>query len=110
MKAQAFSRDNNKYRSGLEQRYAGYLQQRFLLKEIVKWQFEALKFRLANNTFYTPDFYVLLPDGRIELHEVKGFVRAAGRIKFKTAAAQYPEFCWLWITYDKRTGWKRETL
>src|SRR5262252_4303035 len=35
-------------------------------------KFEGLKFRLADNTFYTPDFAVLPASCVLELHEVKG--------------------------------------
>jgi len=39
----------------------------------VQWhRFEGLKLRLADNTFYTPDFAVMAADGVMECHEVKG--------------------------------------
>ncbi|WP_457320437.1 DUF1064 domain-containing protein [Stenotrophomonas sp. P5_B8] len=57
----------------------------------VQWfRFEGIKLRLADNTFYTPDFAVLAGDGVMELHEVKGFWVDDARVKIKVAADQYP--------------------
>lgn len=58
--------------------------------EIAWYKFEGLKFRLADNTFYTPDFAVMLPCGTMELHEVKGFWTDDARVKTKVAAELYP--------------------
>ena len=57
----------------------------------IQWfKFEGLKFRLADNTFYTPDFEVMAADGVIEIHEVKGFWEDDARVKIKVAADLYP--------------------
>jgi len=58
--------------------------------EIVWHKFEGLKLRLANNTFYTPDFAVMAADGIIECHEVKGYWMDDARAKIKIAADMYP--------------------
>ena len=58
--------------------------------EILWYSFEALRFRLADNTGYTPDFIVLRSDGVIEAHEVKGFWVDDARVKIKVAAEMYP--------------------
>ena len=58
--------------------------------EVVWRKFEGLKFRLADNTFYTPDFAVMLANGQIELHEVKGFWMDDAKAKIKIAADMYP--------------------
>jgi len=58
---------------------------------IVAWfKFEGVKLRLADNTFYTPDFAVMLADGHMEMHEVKGFWQDDARAKIKIAADMYP--------------------
>ena len=57
---------------------------------IVWRKFEGLKLRLADNTFYTPDFAVMAADGVMELHEVKGFWQDDARAKIKIAADMYP--------------------
>ncbi len=57
----------------------------------IQWRkFEGLKLRLADNTFYTPDFAVMAADGVMELHEVKGFWEDDARAKIKIAADLYP--------------------
>jgi len=57
----------------------------------VKWhKFEGLKLRLADNTFYTPDFAVMVADGTLECHETKGFWTDDARVKIKVAASLYP--------------------
>jgi len=73
-----------------EQAYANYLEALRVSGRILWWKFEGIKFRLADNTFYTPDFAVMLPDGMIELHECKGFWTDDARVKIKVAADTYP--------------------
>lgn len=57
----------------------------------VQWyRFEGLKLRLADKTFYTPDFAVMRDDGVLECHECKGFWMDDARVKIKVAAEMYP--------------------
>lgn len=58
--------------------------------QILWRKFEGLKLRLADNTFYTPDFAVMAHDGVMECHEVKGFWMDDARAKIKIAADLYP--------------------
>jgi len=73
-----------------EQSYAGCLDQLKHAGKILWYSFEAIKLRLADNTFYTPDFAVMAADGVIELHEVKGFWTDDARVKIKVAAEKFP--------------------
>lgn len=73
-----------------ERRYAEHLEGLKQAGEIAWYRFEGIKFRLADNTFYTPDFAVMLADGRLEAHEVKGHWQDDARVKIKVAADQYP--------------------
>ena len=73
-----------------EAAYAGLLETRKQLGEVAWYRFEGLKLRLADNTFYTPDFAVMLADGSMECHEVKGHWVDDARVKIKVAAEQYP--------------------
>lgn len=59
---------------------------------LVQWYvFDAIKLRLAASTFYTPDFLVMMPDGQLEIHEVKGgFIEDDAIIKIKVAAEKFP--------------------
>lgn len=74
----------------LEAAYAARLESLKLAGEIADYRFECVKFKLADKTFYTPDFMVLRPDGTFELHEVKGFWEDDARVKIKVAAELYP--------------------
>lgn len=91
----------------LEAKYAGVLELRKKAGEISAYWFEGLKLRLADRTFYTPDFVVQLADGSLELHETKGHWEEDARIKVKVAAAQYP-FRFVALTWSKAGGWKEE--
>jgi hypothetical protein len=73
-----------------EAAYAATLDQRRQAGEVAWFKFEGLKFRLADNTFYTPDFAVMLADGMLEAHEVKGYWQDDARAKIKIAADLYP--------------------
>lgn len=93
-----------------EAEYGEYLEMRYKAGEIVWYKFEGLKLRLANNTFYTPDYPIMLPDGLIEIHEVKGFWTDDARVKIKVAAAMYP-FKFVAVQKVSRKdggGWKYE--
>lgn len=70
--------------------YATTLEVRKYDGEVLWYRFEGMKFRLADNTFYTPDFAVMLANGALEAHEVKGFWTDDGRAKIKIAADMYP--------------------
>ena len=73
-----------------ESAYARTLELRKAAGEVAWYKFEGLKFRLADNTFYTPDFAVQLADGALEAHEVKGYWQDDARAKIKIAADMYP--------------------
>lgn len=93
-----------------EQAYAALLEQRRLENHVAWFKFEGMKFRLADNTFYTPDFMVMLVDGRLQAHEVKGFWQDDARAKIKIAADMYPvEFIAVRPRAKKDGGgWERE--
>ena len=73
-----------------EQAYAATLEQRLHAGEVAWFKFEGIKLRLADNTFYSPDFAVMLADGQLEMHEVKGYWLDDARAKIKIAADLYP--------------------
>lgn len=98
-----------------ELRYASYLESLQLQGVIVMWRFEPLKLRLADRTFYEPDFMVITDEGMIELHEVKGRPGAGpggwmddARVKIKVAAEIFPEFLFVGASGLKSGGWKIE--
>lgn len=73
-----------------ERRYAEHLDMRRRAGAVAWFRFEGMKFRLAEGTFYTPDFAVMLASGELECHEVKGFWEDDARVKVKVVAEQYP--------------------
>ena len=73
-----------------EAEYARLLDSEKQAGAVAWWKFEGLKFRLADNTFYTPDYAVLRADGLMEVHEVNGFWQDDARAKIKIAADMYP--------------------
>jgi len=73
-----------------EAAYGKHLEGRKHAGEVLWYCFEGLKFRLADNTFYTPDYPVLMADLSLEIHEVKGFWQDDARVKIKVAASMFP--------------------
>lgn len=73
-----------------EAAYAATLEHRRHAGEVAWFKFEGVKLRLADNTFYSPDFAVMLADGALEMHEVKGYWQDDARAKIKIAADLYP--------------------
>lgn len=76
----------NKY----EAAYHAELEYRQLAGQIAWFAFEGLTFKLAKDTRYTPDFVVMLPNGAIQCHEVKGHWEDDAKVKIKVAAAKFP--------------------
>jgi len=95
-----------------EAAYAVTLDARRHAGEVAWFKFEGIKLRLADNTFYTPDFAVMLANGALEMHEVKGFWQDDARAKIKIAADLYPlQFLAIQANAKKDGGgWKVEAF
>lgn len=80
--------------------------------DVLWYRFEGIKLRLADNTFYTPDFAVLRSDFVMECHEVKGFWQDDARVKIKVAADSYPFRFFAVKALPKKSGggWEYETF
>lgn len=76
--------------NGTEAEYAKLLEELRVSGEIAWWKFEAIKLKLAENTTYTPDFFVMLSTGHLQAHEIKGFWRDDARVKIKVASEMFP--------------------
>lgn len=74
----------------LEGAYAHTLEARKTNGEVLWFAYEAIKLRLADKTFYTPDFFLMTSSGELECHEVKGFWEDDARVKIKCAAEKFP--------------------
>ena len=93
-----------------EAAHAERLELRKKAGEIAGYWFEAVKLRLADKTWLTPDFLVMLADGTLEFHEVKGgFVRDDSLVKLKVAASLYPLFRFV-LCEKHRNGWTCHTV
>lgn len=93
----------------LEAMYAAHLEALRRSGKIVFWRFESAKFRLADRTWYTPDFYIMRQDGTLEIHETKGFWEDDARVKIKVTAEQFPELQFVAVQWDKcAKGWRFE--
>lgn len=76
-----------------ETKYAVYLDQLRLAGDVLWWKFEPVKLLLAPQTTLTPDFMVMLADGALEMHDVKGakaIYTDDAKVKMKLAANTYP--------------------
>jgi hypothetical protein len=99
-------------RNKTEAAYEALLESRRQAGEVAWYRFEGVKLRLADNTFYTPDFAVMLASGLMELHEVKGVWHDDARVKIKVAAQMYP-FRFLAVRQKPKKaggGWEQEVF
>jgi hypothetical protein len=95
--------------------YADWLFVRKQQGEILDFQFEAMTFKLAEGTRYTPDFAVWLADGTMEFVDCKGGgpMDDKSRVKVKVAADKFPQFTFVIEQRQPRKlggGWKREVF
>jgi hypothetical protein len=104
LKAGAMNRTETAYAADLEVLKAA--------GDVAWYRFEGLKLRLADSTFYTPDFAVMLSNGEMQCHEVKGHWQDDARVKIKVAAEMYP-FRFLAVTARPKRdggGWVTEAF
>lgn len=97
-------RHKPKVMNNLESAYAEILEAQKRCGIIIDYKFEALKFRLADKTYYTPDFLVITSLG-IEIHETKGFMRDDANVKIKVAAETFWWAKFVLVTREKKQ-WK----
>jgi len=93
-----------------EEAYAAHLESLRSIGLVAWYKFEGVKLRLADNTFYSPDFAVMTASGVMQMHEVKGFWQDDARVKIKVAADIYPfEFLAVKVKPKKDGGgWAKE--
>lgn len=75
-----------------EEEFAQYLEAIKRLGQIHEYLFEPITLRLAKRTSYTPDFYVVQPDGEQIFYEVKGYFMDDAKVKVKVAREKFPFF------------------
>ena len=93
-----------------ETAYSWHLQARRQAGEILWFEFEAIKLKLAKNTHLTIDFAVMSADGILQMHDVKGaaaIIQDDSWAKMKIAADRFPFAFFLAIPIKgKRAGWE----
>ena len=87
-----------------ESEYEKVLALKKQMGDIVWYKFEGIKFRLADNTFYTPDFSVMLANGEMQIHEVKGYMMDDANVKIKVESELYPFRFFLVRKQKKKDG------
>jgi len=89
-----------------ESEFALILEARRRAGEIYQWRFESIKLKLADNCWYTPDFFIER-EARLIFIEIKGgHIWDDSKVKFKTAKEihRWADF----EMYQKtKTGWKK---
>lgn len=99
----------------LERDYDAYLEvlRRGGLIERVDFEPERLRLGPDFATTYCPDFRLVMADGIVEFHEVKGWWREDARVKIKVAARLHPyifravtrkrgrDDSWTWETFTR---------
>lgn len=89
-----------------EEAYAAFLELRKRAGEIAWYRFEGIKLRLADKTFLTVDFAVMLSDGQLEMHDVKGGpIQEDALVKLKVAAEAYPLAFYIARKGKTANGW-----
>lgn len=83
------------FRSAWEANYARFLNLLIARSVVTSWEYEPKTFVFETikrgNRSYTPDFRVTFPDGRIEWHEVKGWMDDKSRVRIERLRKFYPE-------------------
>lgn len=110
-------------RNRVEAAYEAYLEVLKRAGEIVDYKFEGIKLRLADNTFYTPDFLVFAKDDVVELHDTKGtttktrssgekvkapWVEEDAKLKIKLVAELYPFRTY--IVFKNGNAWEKQAF
>jgi predicted nuclease of restriction endonuclease-like RecB superfamily len=93
-----------------EAEFAAFLERGKQAGEILWYTFEGIRLRLADNTFYVPDFQALHKDLSLVIYEVKGFWTEKARVKIKVAADKFPFIFIAAMKVPKKNGggWKFE--
>lgn len=109
LKARVAPDANRNRMNRLESRYAEHLGYQKLEGKVAYFMYEAISLRLADRTVYNPDFLLIMPDGSIEIHETKGFMRDDAAVKIKVAAKMFPWFTFKLVRLNKGR-WEIKTI
>jgi hypothetical protein len=69
---------------------------------VAEWRYEKITLKLADDTRYTPDFWIVDSDGAVNFEETKGHWRDDAKVKLKVAAEQFPEFTFRSLIWNRQ--------
>jgi hypothetical protein len=90
-----------------ESAYAQHLELQKRAGEIAWYAFDAVKLRLADNTFLSVDFFVMLANGELQARDVKGSLKIItedAAVKMKVANQYFPFRFFYAIPKPKKLG------
>lgn len=107
----ALGRMKSGERNKTEAAYELFLESEKQRGEILWYAFEAMTFKLAKDTRFTPDFMVMRSNGELECHEVKSIWRDDAKVKIKVASELFPiRFIAVYAKTKKEGGgWREES-
>lgn len=79
-----------RYKNNAERDYAVGLEAQRRAGVLREWHYEAIRLRVGGGAFYTPDFLVVTASGEVQVHEVKGHMREAARVRMLAVLDRYP--------------------
>ena len=91
-----------------EAQYASVLETSKTFGDIKAWRFEKVNLKLADKTYFKPDFLVIHNAHSGEFVEIKGQWREDARVKVKVAAEQFPFFKFTVAFGLKQGAWQYE--
>lgn len=107
--AKAREKRKDGFDSDAEKKYDELLKKRLYAGEIHDYRYSPFNLRLADKTYYKPDFLVVENDMTLTMVEVKGRWMDDARVKFKTAAEQFPWLRFVAAVYKNKT-WTYEEM
>jgi hypothetical protein len=85
-----------------EREFSVLLEARKVRGELVEWRFEGVRLLWGGGMTYTADFSARRPDGKIEIHEVKGdHIFDRDTVRFKGCRAEWLQ--WFIFYFHQRT-------
>lgn len=97
-----------------ETAYSKHLDILKSLGDVLWWEFEAIKLKLADNTHVTPDFAVMNGAQELEFHDTKGsfaMIEDDAWAKVKIADSKFPFRFFIVAPIDRKfSAWKVEEV
>lgn len=99
----------SRFQSKLERDWSVVLEAMKRDEQLLRWDYEPERLRLADGTYYTPDFRLVWHDGEVSFDECKGHMREAARVRILVAAELHP-YRFRVVRRGKRRSWEIEEI